>query len=257
MSIFKNYKFGLKEDIYDPRDKLKADRIKLSAPPPLPKEFVLPYLPPIKDQGQHNSCTGHAATWFWEQVLVTRGVPYIPLAPLFPWYYARKEEGAATADEGVQMRSIMSALNKYGACPEDQWPHSSSIFQEPSYESQLMSVMRLPVFERCQTLNDIKYSLAVEKQAVCVGVLVRDCWYTDDVTRCGVVPFLPNQETLGGHAVTIAGYNDTRQTLLIANSWGISYGRNGFFEYPYQYLHNDWWDAWTAGFDTLPEANKE
>lgn len=254
MSIFKQFKLGAKKDISDSRDEFKCARFALSGPPPLPAKATVPFLPPIKDQGQTNSCTGHAVSWFWEQVLVTRGVPYINLSPMFPWYYARREEGVSDKDEGVQMRTIMSALNKYGTCPEEQWAHGSPIVEEPSYEAQLMSVMRLPTYERCTSLHDIKYSIAVEKQSVCIGVLVRDCWYDASVQQNGLVPYLPNQTVLGGHAVAIAGYDDTRQTLLIANSWSPSYAVKGFFEYPYAYLQTDWWDAWTAGFDTLPGA---
>ena len=38
---------------------------------------------------------------------------------------------------------------------------------------------------------------------------------------------------LGGHAVPIIGYDDTKKAFLIENSWGTSWGNNGFFYMPY------------------------
>jgi C1A family cysteine protease len=38
---------------------------------------------------------------------------------------------------------------------------------------------------------------------------------------------------LGGHAVPLIGYDDTKQAFLVQNSWGTSWGNNGFFYLPY------------------------
>lgn len=252
MSIFSKYKLAAKPDRQDRKDKYKEDRYKLAGPPPLPAESLLSILPPIKDQGQHSSCTGHAVSWFWEQVLTSRGMPWFGLSPLYPWYYARLSEHTNDKDEGVQMRSIMAALNEHGTCPEQYWDHGVDIFREPDDVAKLMAVGKLPVYERCADLQSIKYAIAHEKQAVCIGVLVYPVWY--DVGADGLVAYTTKQEAVGGHAVTVAGYSDIRRTLTIANSWGTSYGRGGYIELPYDYLEKDWWDAWTAGFDTIPEA---
>jgi C1A family cysteine protease len=173
---------------------------------------------------------------------------------MFTWYYARFAEGCQNIDDGVQMRTIMAALNEHGTCPEGLWPHGSPIATEPDKNAQLFSASRLPVYERCDSLQSIKYSLAVEKQPVCIGVDVYNCWYDTNVVQTGIIPYVTGQDSLGGHAITICAYDDVAQLLTIANSWGIEYGDKGFIHYPYAYVENNDYDAWTAGFDTIPVA---
>jgi C1A family cysteine protease len=255
MKQFKNIPLGAKKDTVDNRDKLKSTKISKCSFKPLvfPKKYVLPFLPPIKNQGITNSCTGHASAWFWEQILVSRGYPWMKFSPFYHWYYARKMEGTENLDEGVQMRSIMSSLNKYGVTLDELWPFGSPINKEPTEESQIYATLKLPVYERCQTLQDIKYSLVAETQSVCAGVNVYSTWYSENLNFTGIISSNILGNILGYHAIVICGYDDEKQTVLFANSWGTLYGKKGFVELPYVYFEQSSFDAWTAGFDTIPD----
>ncbi|WP_405167861.1 C1 family peptidase [Nocardia sp. NBC_01499] len=44
----------------------------------------------------------------------------------------------------------------------------------------------------------------------------------------------PNERTLGGHEVTIVGYDS--KGVTIENSWGSSWGDNGFFTAPWSFI---------------------
>jgi C1A family cysteine protease len=75
----------------------------------------------------------------------------------------------------------------------------------------------------------------------------------------GKIPYPGNGERIeGGHAIVAAGYDDnmkiknsiagsseTTGALLIRNSWGEDWGRNGYGWLPYEYvlsgLADDWW----------------
>ena len=140
------------------------------------------------------------------------------------------------------MRSIMSALNKAGTTLDEYWPLGSPINVEPPAIAQVFAAMKLPTYERCNNLTVIKYSLAVDKQAVCVGVPVFESWYSKDVISTGNIPYTSNLEVLGGHAMVICGYNDYDKRFILANSWGIEYGNKGFITLPYEYFLNNWWE---------------
>jgi C1A family cysteine protease len=82
-----------------------------------------------------------------------------------------------------------------------------------------------------------------------VGILVYDSFEGLTVAKTGYVP-MPNTKTeqiLGGHAVICVGYNDSKSVWIMKNSWGSSWGDNGYFYLPYNYLLNSKLagDMWT------------
>jgi len=71
---------------------------------------------------------------------------------------------------------------------------------------------------------------------------------TDNVTRTGIVP-IPNanEKPIGGHAAMAVGYDDSKECLIVRNSWGTSWGEKGYFYLPYWYVTtlNASADYWT------------
>ena len=43
---------------------------------------------------------------------------------------------------------------------------------------------------------------------------------------------------LGGHACYCLGYDDSKSSFIVRNSWGTGWGDKGHFYIPYQYLTN-------------------
>jgi C1A family cysteine protease len=70
------------------------------------------------------------------------------------------------------------------------------------------------------------------------------------VARTGKVPApnKKNERILGGHALSLVGYDDEAQVYHVANSWGSNWGTDGFCTIPYEYVHDkdDTGDFWTA-----------
>lgn len=46
----------------------------------------------------------------------------------------------------------------------------------------------------------------------------------------------PNEKTIGGHAVTAVGYDDSAQRFIVRNSWGTGWGIGGYFMMSYAYV---------------------
>jgi C1A family cysteine protease len=68
---------------------------------------------------------------------------------------------------------------------------------------------------------------------------VYDSFQSDAVASSGHVPMPgPDEQVIGGHAVLCLGYDNASQTFLLQNSWGTSWGMQGFFTMPYAYLSN-------------------
>jgi C1A family cysteine protease len=49
----------------------------------------------------------------------------------------------------------------------------------------------------------------------------------------------PNDGVLGGHAVLVAGYENSQSRFICRNSWGTEWGMNGYFAIPYAYRCNN------------------
>ena len=79
------------------------------------------------------------------------------------------------------------------------------------------------------------------------GFTVYESFMQDKVAVNGHVP-LPkrNERVIGGHAVMAVGYNDDKKWFILRNSWGESWGMQGYFTKPYSYvtdpsLTDDFW----------------
>jgi C1A family cysteine protease len=52
---------------------------------------------------------------------------------------------------------------------------------------------------------------------------------------------------VGGHAVTVLGFDNKAKVLIVKNSFGTAWGDKGYFYMPYAYFTPDnVMDIWTA-----------
>jgi C1A family cysteine protease len=126
-------------------------------------------------------------------------------------------------------------------CPESEWPYDISAFTEPP-----------PV----QCYSDAKLTLALQYQRIwqnltmmlaclasgypfLVGISVYESFESQQVAQTGMVP-MPQwgERLLGGHCVAVVGYDNSQQRFLCRNSWGTSWGQQGYFTIDYGYLTN-------------------
>lgn len=81
------------------------------------------------------------------------------------------------------------------------------------------------------------------------GFSVYESFESHTVAKTGIVP-MPNktEHLLGGHAVMAVGYDDNKQTFIVRNSWGTTWGNQGYCYMPYDYLSNPTLasDFWTV-----------
>lgn len=200
---------------------------------------------PVDNQGNLGACTGFSIKAARELMSIRDGKPaYVPLSPLFVYYYERKKEGTIDEDAGSNITTGMNVIQSIGVSPEALWtyddrndenPKTKEKFQQPPSAEAYSAARayRVNDVRALDTLRDIRYELA-RRNPVVIGLEVYQAFYD---TTTGVLPIPnPKEKSQGGHAVLVVGYDDVKKMLIVKNSWGTDWGDHGYFYMPYEYV---------------------
>jgi C1A family cysteine protease len=236
---FKVQRYGWVRDLPDQRDHLYAAPVAfLTALPPLVD--LRPNCPPIYDQGQLGSCTanGIGGAIQFERMKQNLSPNFVP-SRLFVYYNERVIEHTVNTDSGAQIRDGIKSVAKQGDCPETEWPYDITKFTvKPPTRCYTDAVKyRAVQYQKLvQDINQMKGCLASGYPFV-FGFTVYESFESNAVASSGVVPMpQPSEQVVGGHCVDAVGYDDSQQRFIVRNSWGTSWGMNGYCTMPYAYL---------------------
>jgi C1A family cysteine protease len=209
-------------------------------------------MPPVLDQGNLGSCTANSISniHYFDQLKQKDADAFAP-SRLFIYYNERSMEGTIGQDSGAEIKDGIKSIAQLGVCPETQLPYDINKFTNKPSESCYQEALnhQAILYQRVdQTLDEMKGCLA-EGYPFTIGFTVYDSFESDEVARTGIVPMpKPNESVLGGHAVTVCGYDDATERFWVQNSWGTKWGILGFFSIPYAYFTNNNMadDLWTV-----------
>lgn len=188
-------------------------------------------LQPIRDQGNQGSCSAMTAAVIkeWHEFKELGFNEY--MSPQFV-YNLRPNK----PKEGMVPRDTMKILKNIGIVPEKIYSYGRQV-QINNNLLEMASNFKIYGFSRINSIYAAKSSL-ISDGPLYVGFPV----YSE--TR----PKFWKQRNrsdkfLGGHAVAIVGW--TKNSFIIRNSWGDSWGYSGYSYYPF----NEWgshWEMWSA-----------
>ena len=206
---------------------------------PAPKADLRDECPPLYDQGNLGSCTANAIAGAYEFDQTRQGLPDFMPSRLFIYYNERTLEGTVDSDSGAMIRDGIKSVAKLGVCPEDEWPYDPARFRyRPSAKCFKDAAEHQAVVYRnvLQTLPQLRGCIASGTPVV-FGFSVYESFESREVARTGAVPMPKRREKqVGGHAVLAVGYDDTDERFIVRNSWGASWGADGYCTMPYGYL---------------------
>jgi C1A family cysteine protease len=230
-------KYGWIPDSPDHRDHLFKIRKPIELPP---KTDLRDKLIPVFDQGSLGSCTGNAisSAYAFNMHKQVEDEIFVP-SRLFIYYNEREIEGTIPYDSGARIRNGIKSINRTGVCDEFKWPYDISMFAvKPSPECYVQAQRNKAVkYERLKNSErELKTCLALGFPFV-FGFKVYESFQTNAVAKNGMMPMPGKREkTVGGHAVTAVGYDDSTKCFIVKNSWGGNWGDKGFFYMPYDYI---------------------
>lgn len=246
--------YGWRPDLPDARDYLLQ---------PSPKNMMAleqvskldlstsPNMPLVWDQGQLGSCTAFSTGATWAFAARASGHSHIEPSQLFIYYHERLLEGDPSVDGGAQVRDGFKVLNTVGTASEATWPYDITQFatKPPAKaETEAAKNKDLSYYRVNQTLVALKAAL-VGGYPISFGFTVYESFESQEVAETGIVPLpKPSEEVLGGHAVSLIGFDDSTARFKVRNSWSDSWGMKGYCTMPYSYilsanLCSDFWQV--------------
>lgn len=219
---------------------------------------TLPYVvdlrnlcPQVYDQGQLGSCTANALAFVYEFDSKLQNRSIFQPSRLFIYYNEREVEGKIDEDGGAEIRDGIKVINSKGVCAEvatedirveKTWPYDISKYQQrPSQECYDFAIGHRSLrYERVvQTENALRVALSRHFPIV-FGFSVYSSFESDEVAKTGIVPMpdISKETLLGGHAVSLVGYDEIKKQFLVRNSWGSKWGDCGYCYFPYEYILN-------------------
>jgi len=252
---------GWRKEHADPRDLSHGDvpgvSDRVNATREKPEVDFFKWIPPIKDQGDLNSCVANSIAGAFEfDGIKTTGL-YTPISRLY-LYKAARRLGGFTGDCGAYIRDGMRALVRLGAPPEPLWDYKVETFDNPpdfvaTGYAQNFAALR---YVKLRDLTEIKAYIRAGFPVI-FGFTVFPS--IDQVKEDGWVPFpTPTDRPVGGHAVFTCAYSNTKKSgywndppgaIGFVNSWG-HWGAGGKGWIPYDYfkqgLCDDFWALTSA-----------
>jgi len=230
--------YGWVPDRPDMRDHLYSAPLRELAVIP-PMVDLRPQCPPVYDQGQLGSCTANAIAGAIEFDLMKQGLPDFTPSRLFIYYNERVIEHTVHSDSGANIRDGIKSVGKQGDAPEPEWPYDITKFTIKPPPKVYLDAKRHTAVQYqsvAQDLTQMRGCLA-SGYPIVVGFTVYQSFESPEVAATGVVPMpSPNEQTVGGHAVLVVGYDDSQQRFIVRNSWNVDWGMKGYFTMPYAYL---------------------
>lgn len=165
------------------------------------------------------------------------------LSRFFLYYNARVliEGSKPNEDTGLMIRDGFLSLKKYGTLLETKYPYIDKNFAKKPTKTNYKTALKLSGFTFYsvpQTLKQLKIALYYNKPIV-FGFNVYESFESDEVAKTGIVPIPKKGEILlGGHCMTIIGYDDEKQCFIVRNSWGEDWGDKGYCYFPYDMIIN-------------------
>ena len=227
---------------------------------PLPDQVVsCDRVPTILDQGQEGACTGFALAAVINYQLSLRRLRRF-VSPRMLYEMARRyDEWPGDAYEGSSARGAMKGWVAHGVCSVASWSadRHGAEHQTPAIAEEAQATPGGAYYRVMhREIRDMHAALA-EAGILYVTLMVHEGWHQPGpVTvplnyvesgnhRQITLPVIKRSgKADSGHAVAIVGY--TADGFVIQNSWGESWGMQGFALLPYEdyVLHAT--DVWVA-----------
>ncbi len=183
---------------------------------------------PVKDQGMCPSCEAYALVAVLETIVQYQvGYPFgCDLSEAHLFFYP-----GGTCEWGVNVSDAANYLIDYGVPDEGCFPdpmrsYDPSMESIPGWENRTVKITSWGWIENDETA--IKNALInYGPLVICIPIYQDFYFYKRGVYLHRWGP------RVGGHLITLVGYDDNEECWIVKNSWGSQWGDHGWFKMGY------------------------
>lgn len=241
--------YNAKKSEEDDRDFIYEDfiKIKLDQIP-----TIVDYrndLLPVRNQGNQGTCYAQSAACMkeWQEYQDYKLYEY--LSPQFFYNnrnYMNDDNTSNDGDNGMTGRDVMKILKKVGICKENEYKYDDMNRNDNCTDiSEWIKVNalqhRIKSYARVTTINGLKDDLFYNGPCL----IAFPVYGNESMNTPMWLKKSDYDISMGGHAMTVVGYDDMKKHFIIRNSWGSKWGDKGYCYYDYK----DWgahWECWTT-----------
>ncbi len=192
---------------------------------------------PISNQYHIGSCVANAAADSFEAMLARRKNcdPSLieDLSRLFIYWNARNLANPPiyNVDKGSSIRLAFDSIARYGVPSEKTYPYIfSKVNDRPTILSYREAIKnRISKFYRIDGKGDVRILQIMQALSagypVVFGTKVTESFKQ---VKSDAIVFYPNGGWIGGHAMVIVGWSESKQAFEVRNSWGEDWGVKGY-----------------------------
>ena len=260
----KNQTLDARPDRLDLRDREYRPPLR-SLPPQWPSEELIGELLPcytqdemILDQKGEGACTGFGLAAVinylnWRSSIRIEGKKIICPANIIEQKVSARmlynmariyDEWDGEDYEGSSCRGAMKGWHRHGVCKDQTWPYSVKQEKGPGESWSAEAILNpLGAYYRINKDSVVDMQGAIhEVGAIYCCANVHEGWWVDNEKSLTLIK--QNSRLIGGHAFAVVGYNS--EGFIIQNSWGGSWGFNGFAVLSYSDWVENGLDSWVA-----------
>lgn len=213
-----------------------------------PKMSTLPtsadlrkYFTKIKNQGGQSACASFSLVSVFEYFMANETKTNPDLSEAFVYYNARNITGETETDCGTTLHNVIRTMTDNGVCVEELCPYNENKHSVKPDETAYSDGQK----RKLVAAKNVPIDVETIKAAINEGypVIASFCVFDSFAKNTGGFVSLPSskerqKEKKDYHAMVICGYSDDHGYFIVRNSWGKSFGDDGYCYIPYAYVRD-------------------
>jgi len=192
------------------------------------------FLPPVGSQGKQGSCVAWATGYYlksfhenYEDNLNGNSANDNRMSPAFIFNQIK----ASGCDNGSVVQRALDTLNSSGIPDWTVMPYDENNCDLQPSDLQKNLAKPNKIVSYFYLNQDLVYeqtkAFLLNDQPVVIAIAI-DRSYFGARDENGIYVYRKFKESSGGHAMLVVGYDDDMNAFKVVNSWGKSWGNNGF-----------------------------